>query len=791
MNRLLFLSFLLASISLANDLPDFDSQVLPILENRCGKCHGPDKQKGDVRFDTLSTNFTEHRAAAETWDDALNSIQLAEMPPDDQPQLTDAERKILTEWIEAKLDHALQTIRGEASGTVIRRLNRDEYFYTMQDLLGLEMNYRRYLPPDPRSHDGFLNNGQSLGMTAMQLEGYLRTAREALALVLVEGDRPVTRHYPVKDGFNLRGRKKKEGVNQDRLGRYHFWAGTTTGLHREGLVKVRIKAHAEIPEGEPNPTIFVQYGYFVSGLTFNFLTDLGEIVIDSTEPKTYEFTVRAELAPQPEANVPIDKLNSVVVIYNSLDDGKKPKDPIKIKIEGKKKRTQVTYPEDETFPKVIVDSVEIIGNHYAVWPPAEHRQIVPSEDALSSRSKVEQTLQEFFSRAWRKEPSSKEIERWVNHFFSLTESGSTDIESLREVLAAGLSSSDFLYLAEPTANGEDRYLNQHEIASRLSYFLWSSLPDSELLASDFANPESLLHQVDRLLADPKAERFLRHFADQWLDLEAVDRIAINPQFYRDFDETLKADMAEESRAFFAEIFRNDLPALNFLDSDFTMANAKLAKHYQIQGPKSQNFQRVSLVNTDRPGGLLGHGATHLAGSDGAHSHPIKRAVWLRERLLHDPPKPPPPNVPSLGEAERSAKNLTVREQLALHREEGACADCHQFIDPWGIAFEQWDAIGLKRKQILRTKQPVDARTELPGGIAIDGLTGLQNYLIKHRHEQFAEALTAKMLIYALGRSLELSDETEVEKIAQSFAAKDYQLRSLVTEIVTSDLFRKR
>ena len=250
-------------------------------------------------------------------------------------------------------------------------------------------------------------------------------------------------------------------------------------------------------------------------------------------------------------------------------------------------------------------------------------------------------------------------------------------------------------------------------------------------------------------------------------------------------------MINETIAFFREVLRSEGSALQFLAADFAMLNAPLAKHYGLNGPNSEHFQRVSLAGSERPGGLLGHASMHLSGSDGADSHPIKRAVWIRERLLHDPPKPPPPDVPDLATSVPNLAKLSIREQLEGHREKPACNDCHRSIDPWGIALERFDAIGLSRERTARNKKPISTETVLPGGFTISGVADLQQHLLKERPEQFAHALVAKMLTYALGRQTELDDKPLIDRLAAEFAESGYRLSALMEGIVTSDSFMSR
>jgi hypothetical protein len=307
-----------------------------------------------------------------------------------------------------------------------------------------------------------------------------------------------------------------------------------------------------------------------------------------------------------------------------------------------------------------------------------------------------------------------------------------------------------------------------------------------------------------MLTDPQSERFVAQFADQWLDLPALDRIAVNPQFYPDFNERLKPAMRLESQLFFAEILRHDLSALNFIDSDFTMLNERLAKHYGIDGVTGTGFTRVALKPEDRRGGLLTHGSTLLGNSTGEDSHPIKRAVWILERLLDDPPAQPPANVPALDSETPGFDKLTLKEQMKVHRQDTACVSCHLKIDPWGIPLENYDATGSFRSEAIRltasskgrarrnvSSAPLDASDTMPDGQEIDGAGQLKDYILAQKKDQFARAMVVKMMAYALGRSLEFSDEEEVQRLAVRFQEEGYRLDRLIETIVASEMFLTR
>jgi hypothetical protein len=780
----------------------FKESIRPLLKTYCYRCHGPQKKKGDIRLDQLDIDLVKGKST-ETWHDALNMLNLGKMPPEDEPQLSVEERRQLVGWLTRELRRAARARQATGGQVVMRRLNRAEYQYTMSDLLGFKMDYSEELPADARSIDGFRNNGASLEMSALQIENYLKVARKAMDFVLVEGDqqdRTVTGIARNKGGIKGPGSRRFTGASSERLGRVNFWHGSFKDLPRTDVFTIRIKAHTDRKPGQPAPILFARYGYFVSGLTLNIMGDAGEIAITSTTPEYYEISGRPEFFPLPETRVPAEKLNGVITLQNVLIDGKPIPKPVNKLVEfeknGKTRKKKVQeYPEDPDFPRIIIDSVEFVRHDYASWPPALHRNVVAEEEDLQSRESVRRVLKKFLRRAWRRPASEEELNQWTAHFTKIQEEGGSEIFAVKEILSAVLASSNFIYLSEPRLANQPRALSAHELAARLSYFLWSSLPDEELsaLADSGRLLESsvLQKQFERMFNDEKSDRFAEQFCTQWLDLEGVDRVAINPQYYKNFDNQLKPDMVGETLAFFKEILHSNSSALQFLDADFTMLNATLAKHYGLSGPRSQHFERVSLKGTNRPGGLLGHASTHLAGSDGADSHPIKRAVWIRERLLHDPPNPPPPDVPDLGTSVPNFEKLSIREQLTLHRKKEACADCHRSIDPWGIALERYDAVGLLREKTARLKKPVSTQTTLPGNHEISGLADLQKFLLNERRDQFANALVSKLLIYALGRSLELADDPLVEELTTQFAKDDYRLPGLMKNIIMCELFLSR
>ena len=789
--------------SVGEDHISYKNSIYPVLEEYCIKCHGADKQKGDVRLDTISPDFLNDRRAAEIWHDASDQIKLGEMPPGDAKALSSKERRLLTEWIDSNLEDALQQMKGEENEAVIRRLNRTEYQYTMEDLLGLKMNYIEGLASDPLSSDGFLNNGKALGMSSLQIEHYLKTARKAFGLILNDEEQPDSKASEVKwNKGNIRGPSSKAyvGKSDHRLGRVNYWHGNFQQPPKSGRFSIRIKARNERKPGYPSPILQGRYGFFVSGLTLNIQGSLPEIEIDSNETKTYEISSYAELFPMTLANVPDDKLNGVLTFRNALDDGNPiPKQLEKVtetkdkKGKIKKKKTKY-YPEDPNFSKIIIESVEFVSNDYSTWPSQVHRKIVLPEEDLNNNQTAKSVISRFLGRAWRGPIDSETAEKWFQHFKRIRTQENSSIYALRETLATSLASTNFLYLSEPEPNEiKSAVLTSHELATRLSYFIWSSMPDDELrtLADQnrLIDSKVLTIQIKRMLRDPKSNRFAEEFSKQWLDLGGVDRVAVNPRYHPNFDNRLKPYMQAESLEFLKEIFRKDAPMTQIINADFTMLNARLAKHYGMEGPKSQRFERTSLKGTNREGGILGHASIHLSGSDGAESHPIRRAVWVRERLLHDPPKPPPPDVPGIEESVADFEKLSLREQLEFHRQKESCNDCHRTLDPWGIALEEYSAIGLKREKTTVHKKPITSDTILPGNHPVDGVAELQKFILSNRREQFAHAICSKVLTYALGRSLTLEDEILVNELKDKFVKDRFRLSGLIENIVLCETFR--
>lgn len=778
---------LLTSTALAvkpNSNRRFKSTVLPILENKCFVCHGPDVQEADIRLDNLSTDFLTDRAAATAWHEAMHVLNKGEMPPKDADPLTAKERSVLVGWIRGEIDRVKAELKSTGGQVVLRRLNRSEYQNTMRDLFDLEMDYARDLPPEGASPDGFKNNGQSLQMTSIQLEYYLDAARRALDRVIETKEAPEVFEHSF-DKSNV-GDKWFNYEVSNYLGRWQGFYGKMVDKYpEEGDYLVTVTARADIPEGRGAPLMEVSVGYRPD--TEQIWKVTKTIEITESESTTYEFTGRVENHPLPVRGQ--GKFPGLVVrVLNQYDDqAPKPKE-VELERDGKKKKG---FPAEDGYPVIHIEKVTFKGPVFEQWPPRRHREILFESELRETNEQayVAEVMRRFLQRAFRRPATDEEVARFVSFYNGIRPEFPSFEEAMKETLAMALISPPFLYLLEP-AQDKKRDLTDWELASRLSYFLWSTMPDEELFdladQGQLSKPSVLNAQIERMLRDDRGWRFFQQFTDQWLKLENTAQIAIDTGTYKGFDVSLKIEMLQETRYFLKHLVLNDLSALNMLDADFTMLNEPLARHYGVEGVHGQAFRQVALTEETR-GGLLGQSSILMLGSTGKDSHPIRRAVWLRDRLLNDPPAPPPPDVPDLDETNPNFAKLTIREQLEVHRDKESCASCHRGIDPWGIALENFDAIGKFRTEAHN--KPIVSSDTLPNGTELDGVVSLKNYLVEHRSEDFARALVSRLTVYALGRNLELSDEDLIDDLTNSFANNDYQIMHLIQELVASDAFR--
>jgi len=818
----------------------FEQQVKPVLRELCFRCHGPDKQKAQFRLDTLSIELV-NSGAGEHWEEVYNQLNVGAMPPEDERQPTPAQREAITAWIHGELKHAAEMRRASGDGSSLRRMTGYEYSNTMRDLLGIDLDFSKDLPPEGAAEEGFKNNNYVLGTSSIHLEIFQSIGEMALRKALQFGDQPEQTRIKVEpevlqvenpyaadptrynaadaEGVDMcatLGERTDSGVllwmkpvdpegptiNTRRFGKYPATYIDVREIRLAGPVRVRVKAGGAPGKQGELPRMLVEVGYFLSNFKITGEVGAIEVAASIDDPEVYEFNIRSERYPT------TGELISYLRISNPFDVG-----------------TSGISKED--FPQLFVDSVEIVVQSHDSWPPKTHTDVLFESDlaARDTTAYVRQVLENFMTRAYRRPPTEREIARMTRLYGRLHLRNGSFEKSILGALNAVLCAPGFLMLdnqadeesPKPTSNR----LNDYELASRLSYFLWSTMPDERLFElaerGVLHQPEVLRRETLRMIDDPRSEELVEHFSSQWLNLDSVYTVMVNPEYFRGFRDPLKDEMRRETTAFFRTVLKENLSCLSFIDSDFTMLNSTMAKFYGIKGVAGGQFRKVALAPEHRRGGILTHGSVLLGNSSGDDTHPIKRGIWVLERLLGDPPPPPPPAVPTLAQNEQTDERLSLKDKLVAHRESEACMNCHRKIDPWGIAFENYNGIGVWRDSTVpkvsgapaatrkaparkarsgKKRKPkrievVDPRTKLANGTEIRDLVDLKAYLIEHKRDEFAETLTRKLLAYSLGRYLEFTDTESVKRLASDFRDKDHRLKDLVVSIALSEPFRTR
>lgn len=448
---------------------------------------------------------------------------------------------------------------------------------------------------------------------------------------------------------------------------------------------------------------------------------------------------------------------------------------------------------DDPGPPLLLQSIEFEAPFHPVWPPPSRTAILPESPAPGDEDACTgAVLERFLPRAFRRSVSADEVGRYLAAWRALRADHAGYEDSLREVLVAALCSPSFLYQVEPAdaVDAEGR-IQEELLATRLAGFLWQGPPDAALaeLARAGRLRAELAAQVDRLLDDPRSEAFVRGFTREWLRLDRFESMAIDPERFPAFTRFVKRDMAEETYRFVGHVLRAGLPLQTLVAADFTLLNQNLAEFYGIAGVEGVAWRPVPVPPGSGRGGLLGQGSFHAGHSDGAEPHPIKRAVWVKQRLLGQEPTPPPPNVPDLDPTVPGFEQMTLQERLQQHRDHASCRECHASLDPYGIALERYNAVGLL--ETTRKGRPVDASTVLPDGTAIDGADELRRYVLERVPDRFAAAVVRHLFAYAVGRDPDFADRAELAAVAERARADGGTLRAVVHAVVQSASFRDR
>lgn len=568
-------------------------------------------------------------------------------------------------------------------------------------------------------------------------------------------------------------------------GRNHLIVELGDQIPDEGILRVRVRASRTSGSVEQIPSMQLEFGWRASNegrAIIRVSTDDILVEASSDKPRIYQWDVPlGEIYPR----------NSV---------------------RGKSKMGDLPSPSE--FIRLVnssisqgdirVDYVEVSTPVYDQWPPESHSQIfIDSDNRNNETLYAREVLAAFMSRAWRRNVTEKEIDKKLKLFHAMREHSDSLEEAIVEVLATVLSSPNLLYLVRlgddekhetlKRQPAESHRLTGDELATRLAMFLWSSVPDVELLqladSGKLSQPETLAGQVNRMLADRRAKRFSKHFVHQWLDMQLLDFLTVDKKAHSYFDPVLKEAMQHEPIEFFHEVLLNNESVLSFVHTDYVMVNERLAAHYGVPDVFGNHFRRVKVDVERRRGGLLTQAGLLTMNSDGTDSHPLKRGVWLLESLLNDPPPPPPPAVPEIDLADPEIAKMTLKQRIEDHRNHAACMSCHSKIDPWGIAFENYDATGRWRNQIKG--QPVDAASLLFNKQKLDGMDGLKRYLLQNRQDQFVRAMVHKLATYALGRPLTFADRSSIDKITADTRKKRDGLSTMIQLLVASELFQTK
>ncbi|HAH98129.1 MAG TPA: hypothetical protein DCO70_02265 [Verrucomicrobiales bacterium] len=776
---------------------DKADSLRPFLRNYCVQCHGKDVQKGDRRFDHLTGTLAKSEEA-EIFQEILDQLNLGEMPPKGKSQPNADELKRVVAYLTQALVRARELAMENSGKGVLRRLNREEYRNTIRDLFELKMvdfDPTTTFPPDDVV-EGFDNVGEGLITSDHLLKNYLEAARKVANKVIRPGLRPDIIRYNKADENNSNS-LDKEG--RQAAGRMFIKFRQPIGLTRldkrrgvpvAGEYIIRFSARAVRRKSR----------YKDEDLRYN--SDEPMRLSISIDSRALGATAQRIIG---EYEIPDDK---VVAIEHRvwLEKGftfhlhwaNGPNGSFKRIL----RKVLPKYNKDALFPvrnppemyigsgpELHVYTLGIEGPFYEQWPLPGFNRFFPLSPVAPNAHYLRSCLTKLANTAFRRPVSEDEIEPYLELVERYFEENKDLWSAARYGIRAILTSPRFLYLTEYAPHPEMRKLDGYELASRLSYFLWSSMPDDKLIAMASSGrlhmPNVLKAQVDRMLKDPRASALSKNFVEQWLQLRKLGKMPPdpkkNPAYYA---ENIENAFREETRLYFQHVLSQNRSILEFIDSDYTFLNAPLARHYNIPHISHQEFQRVNLRPDHNRGGLLGQGSILAATSNGVETQPVLRGVWILENLLGTPPNPPPPDIEPIEPDTRGV--TTIRQQMDKHRSNSTCFECHRKIDPLGLSMEHYDFLGRWRDRYVKNLS-IDASGKMPDGTVINGPAGIRNYL-EQKPDQFTRCLTEKLFIYALGRRISFTDRDDIDRIVSVMPKYRYGLRELIQQIVASEPF---
>lgn len=782
------------------------------LEKHCVRCHGPQKEEGDIRIDRLSRDF---KAGVDShhWAEALDKLNSGEMPPEDEPQPTQDEIAAFVTQLDSLLKEGRAARMAARPAVSHYRLSRKEYQNTVYDLLGV-----RYDPAKPGELNedtlwhGYERIGSQLSLSPSHVDRYYRAADVVLdrAFPTTSGEARKIR----KTAAELRyGGGKEQQKALDRFGikrplRYLLFPGRTgtalasnwfgrTGPEHSGLYRLRLQASGIRPPGGQSAHLSI--GKQTSEETVDGLIEF-DITASEDEPQLYEFEVFLEMpATLHFAVVATDVVDrrggaafrnalasrgGYIFTHSSETLLLNPNAPQMFDGEG-----------NGIFSTVLLDWIEWEGPLVTETEKSRRDGVLPPDDA--PLEVVAKHLRRFAERAWRRPVKKDELQDYLESYRVARKAGEKPADAYRIALQSVLTSRNFIYLVEGDPAARER-LTDWELASRLSYFLWSSTPDDALFtaaSSGHLNNEGLKKEVDRMLTDSRINRFIDDFSRQWLQLHRVGMFPPDKKLYPAYDDWLETSMRAEPVEYFREMLAKNLPIDGFLDSDWTMANARLCDFYGLPEPNKDGFQRVSLKPQDHRGGLLTMGAVLGLTSDGTRHRPVHRGVWVSEVLFNRTPPSPPANVDPIEPIPPQGNKITIRQRIEAHAKNTSCAACHRNIDPLGLAFDQYDAIGQWR---TRERVPtgvgedplVDASGVMPDGRPFTDSDQFKQLLLEDR-DQVARAFIEHLCTYALRRVLTVDDRDGIQAIVDEAKKQQYGVRDIVRAVALSELMRKR
>jgi mono/diheme cytochrome c family protein len=758
-------------------------QVSPqqaLINQYCVTCHNQRAKTAGLLLDKLDI----HRAGehADVWEKVVRKLRGGMMPPQGMPRPDQAQIDGLIAWLQTSLDRA-EAARPDPGRAPLHRLNRTEYANAIRDLLGLKVDVTALLPADDESN-GFDNIAEVLRVSPSLLEAYLSASREVSSLAL--GDPKIG---PISESIQVPPDMSQDG-------------------HIEGLplgTRGGILIHHNFPldaDYEFNVFLLRNIVGYLTGMEFPhqlevsidgervFLAPVGgeeDLKLVDTNLAQAGDTLDARLRTKVHVKAgPHDV--AVSFLRRDSAESDEPLEPF---------TRDLDLQNMNGIP--LIDHVQITGPMNATGPgdtPSRRRIFVcnpaSSKDEVSCARQILSTLAR---RAYRRPVTDADMETLLSFYQAGRNQGGNFEAGIENSLRLILASPKFLFRSEPdparVVPGSIYHVSDLELASRLSFFLWSSIPDDELLnvaaEGKLKDPEVLDREVRRMLADPKAVALVNNFAEQWLFLRNVQSVAPDEATFPDFDDNLRQSFRRETELFFGSIVKEDRDVMDLLTANYTFVNERLAKHYGIPNVYGSQFRKVTLTNDTRRG-LLGQGSILSVTSVPTRTSPVIRGKWIMENLMGTPPPAPPPNVPALKDQAQGGKILSVRQLLEEHRKNAPCSTCHAVMDPLGFALENFNAVGEYRAK--DASGPIDSSGQLADGTKIDGVVGLRQALLKHP-EYFVGTLTEKMLTYALGRPLEYYDMPVVRGIVQGAAKNDYRFSSLIAGIVKSEPFEMK